>query len=208
MYFEVFLVGLLAGISPGPDFVVVMKNSLSGGRGSGRGAALGIATALIIHVSYTVLGFAVLLQHYPGLFHGIQLAGAAYLIFLGLQALRSRPAPPQTAPLAETAAGTAPSGISRGFRDGFLCNLLNPKAPLFYLSIFAQFLTPATPGWVRWIYGLETVVAVGGWFLFLATVASSEHFRKVYVKSRHWFDRALGLVLLYLAVRIIWSAIK
>jgi threonine/homoserine/homoserine lactone efflux protein len=92
MYLEVFIVGLLVGIAPGPDFVVVMKNSLGYGRSAGRATALGIASALVIHVSYTILGFAFILQHYPTLFHLIQLAGAGYLVWLGWHALRSRPA--------------------------------------------------------------------------------------------------------------------
>lgn len=95
-----------------------------------------------------------------------------------------------------------------GFRDGFFCNVLNPKAPLFFLSIFAQFLKPGTPVWMEWVYGLETIVAVGGWFLLLAGVVSSRGFREFYNRSKHWFDRTLGAVLMYFAARIIWSVVK
>jgi RhtB (resistance to homoserine/threonine) family protein len=206
MFLEVFLVGLLAGISPGPDFAVVMKNSLTLGRPAGRATALGIAAALIIHVSYTILGFAIILEHQPKLFRLIQLAGAAYLVWLGWHSIRSGPAGEPA--LAATAATVEARSDWNGFWDGFLCNALNPKAPLFFLSIFAQFLTPGTPEWVRWIYGLETIAAVGGWFVFLSHVISSDRFRQFYGSCRHWFDRALGAVLLYFAFRIGWSVFR
>jgi len=87
MFVEVFLVGILAGISPGPDFFVVMKNSLNFGVRVGVATAIGIACALIVHIAYTVMGFAFLLQQSAGLFYAIQLAGALYLLWLGFGAL-------------------------------------------------------------------------------------------------------------------------
>lgn len=201
MFVQVFLIGLLSGISPGPDFAVVMRNSLSFGRRTGVASALGIGTALGIHVTYTVLGFAVILQHSPSLFGFIQLLGAAYLLWLAQGAIRAKK-PKQ---------GMEDSGIKEyeekpfwtGFREGFLCNMLNPKAALFFLSIFSQFLTPETPGWVRWVYGGEIMFAVGAWFVFLATVISSATFRRYYGAYRHWFNRVLGGVLLFFAIKII-----
>jgi RhtB (resistance to homoserine/threonine) family protein len=208
MYFEVFLVGLLAGISPGPDFVVVLKNSLGFGRRAGKATAFGIAAALIFHVSYTVLGFALILHKLPGLFRFIQVLGATYLIWLGWNGLRSRGSDLKEDNGVTGEAFLGDKNFGEGFRDGFLCNLLNPKAPLFFLSIFAQFLTAGTPGWVRWIYGLETIMAVGGWFILLSFIITSLRFRRVYGRYRHWFDRALGLVLLFFAIRILGSVFK
>lgn len=204
MYVEVFLVGLLAAISPGPDFVVVMKNSLNYGARAGVATALGISTALVIHVTYTILGFALILQKYPAVFQIIQLLGALYLMWLGLNAIR-----PQPGGAVETIADS--SGVNEGkqfgagFRDGFLCNALNPKAALFFLSIFSQFLTPETPEWVRWIYGLENVAAVGLWFMFLAHVIALERFQRFYRNYVQWFNFLLGSALLYFAGRIIIS---
>jgi RhtB (resistance to homoserine/threonine) family protein len=202
MFAQVFLVGLLGAISPGPDFVVVTRNSLVFGRGVGMATAAGIATGLTIHVLYTVLGFAVILQQRPDLFRWIQLLGAAYLAWLGWNAVRSGPshASLETGPSA-TQARTIPAG----YRDGLLCNALNPKVALFFLSIFSQFLTPGTPGWVQLVYGLEVVLAAGLWFVVLSIVISSAAFRLAFQKQRHWFDRLLGAVLLYFAARILWS---
>jgi RhtB (resistance to homoserine/threonine) family protein len=201
LFVEVFLVGLLAGISPGPDFFIVMKNSLGFGSRVGIATALGIAAALIIHISYTILGFAFIIQQSPTLFHIIQFAGALYLIWLGWNALKSSAA--ETNLEMEKEKGR--KKIMQGFRDGFLCNVLNPKATLFFLSIFSQFLHPDTSNAVRWIYGAEIILAVALWFTLLSVVISSARFKALYNKYRIWFDRLLGLTLLYFALRIIFS---
>jgi RhtB (resistance to homoserine/threonine) family protein len=209
MFLQVFLIGLLGAISPGPDFVVVTRNSLGYGARVGMATALGIATALTIHIAYTVGGYALILKQSPAVFTVIQLAGAAYLAWLGTQAIRSRPATetePETAQECEES--FEPKSGWRGFREGFLCNALNPKAALYFLGIFSQFLRPGDPQWHYWIYGLENIAAVGGWFLVLAVIISSSRFRKGYHRYRHWSDRLLGAVLIFFAVRILWSAVS
>lgn len=201
MFAQVFLVGLLSGISPGPDFAVVMRNSLCNGRKTGMASALGIGTALGIHVTYTVLGFAVVLQHSPVLFRLIQLLGAAYLIWLGQRAFRTKKSNHGLDGVVCHPVGDRSFRV--GFRDGFICNILNPKAALFFLSIFSQFLTPETPAWVQWVYGAEIMVAVGGWFVLLSIMISSRRFRDLYGAYSYWIDRALGTILLFFGLRIV-----
>ncbi|WP_048602120.1 LysE family translocator [Rubeoparvulum massiliense] len=205
MFMQVFLVGILAAISPGPDFFVVMKNSLSYGRRIGMATALGIGSALLIHITYTIAGFSILLQQWPALFGLIQLLGAFYLIWLGLHAIRSAPSnnEKEAIPL-----GMDSVNSWQGFRDGFLCNVLNPKAALFFLSIFSQFIGAGSPNYVHWIYGGEVIAAVILWFLLVAYLVSSPHFRHYYEQWRHWFDRILGAVLLFFAGRILLSALS
>lgn len=197
MYMEIFLIGILAALSPGPDFVVVMKNSLGMGRKNGMATALGIASALIVHVTYTVLGFTILLEKWPVVFNMIKLFGAVYLLWLGLQGIRSK------AHLNELHVGQLPSrSAGQSFREGFLCNVLNPKSALFFLSVFSQFIGHGTPEWMRWIYGGEIIVAVGLWFILLAILISNDYFRDIYRKYMHWFDRGLGVILILFAVTI------
>jgi RhtB (resistance to homoserine/threonine) family protein len=207
MFLQVFLVGILAGISPGPDFVVVMRNSLTYGRRVGVASAIGIALALIVHISYTVMGFALILQKSPVLFKVIQAAGALYLLWLGYHAVRSRAQ--ETAQLAEgeeiAKAVLEQKSALAGFIDGFLCNVLNPKAALFFLSIFSQFFTSDTTISTRWIYGFEVIFAVGLWFVILACIVSNEKFRALYQRWQHWFDRLLGIALIYFGMKIFWS---
>ncbi|WP_307413671.1 LysE family translocator [Neobacillus ginsengisoli] len=197
---QVFLVGVLAAISPGPDFVVVMKNSLGIGRKYGVATALGIASALIVHITYTILGFTIILDKFPTVFNIIKLAGAIYLLWLGYKGIRSK-AQSESSKEISVEQKLKPS-IGLGFREGFLCNLLNPKAPLFFLSVFSQFLGHDTPEWMRWVYGGETILAIGLWFILLAILISNNHFRKLYQQYMHWFDRGLGIILIIFAITI------
>lgn len=197
---EVFLVGVLAALSPGPDFVVVMKNSLGIGRKYGMATALGIASALIVHITYTILGFTIILEKSPIIFNLIKLVGAAYLLWLGWQGIRSKA---QSESVHDV--GIKPllnSSIMQGFREGFLCNILNPKSALFFLSVFSQFIGDNTPYWMHWIYGGEIILAVGLWFILLAILISNNYFGKFYQQYMHWFDRGLGIILIIFAVTI------
>lgn len=200
MYIEVFLVGVLAALSPGPDFVVVMKNSLGIGRKYGIATALGIASALIVHITYTILGFTIILEKSPVIFNVIKIIGAAYLLWLGWQGIRSKA---QSESLQDIGIQRLlqPSTIL-GFREGFLCNVLNPKSALFFLSVFSQFIGNNTPNWIRWIYGGEIILAVGLWFILLAILISNNYFKKMYQQYMHWFDRGLGIILIIFAVTI------
>lgn len=200
MYIEVFLVGVLAALSPGPDFVVVMKNSLGIGRKYGIATALGIASALIVHITYTILGFTIILEKSPVIFNVIKIIGAAYLLWLGWQGIRSKA---QSESLQDIGIQRLlqPSTIL-GFREGFLCNVLNPKSALFFLSVFSQFIGNNTPNWIRWIYGGEIILAVGLWFILLAILISNNYFKKMYQQYMHWFDRGLGIIIIIFAVTI------
>ncbi len=206
MYLQVFIVGLLAGISPGPDFFIVMKNGLGFGRRAGIASALGIGTALAVHASYTILGIALVLQRYPVAFKTVQVAGAAYLAYLGIRTIASTFARGNAEISGEEAKRLGSKGFSSGFRDGFLCNILNPKAFLFFLSIFTQFMTPGTPHWTEWIYGLEVVVSIGGWFVLLAAMISTPFFLSAYSRCRKWFERVFGIVLIFFAAKIASAA--
>ncbi|WP_431026941.1 LysE family translocator [Lysinibacillus sp. LZ02] len=200
MYIEVFVVGILAALSPGPDFVVVIKNSLGAGRKYGIATALGIASALIVHITYTILGFTIILEKLPFVFNVIKLTGATYLLWLGWQGIQSQARLENSN--AKSMDRLLKESVMRCFREGFLCNVLNPKSALFFLSIFSQFIGPNTSKWTGWIYGGEIIVAVGLWFILLAILISNSFFRKIYQRYMHWFDRVLGIILIVFAVTI------
>ncbi|MED4240863.1 LysE family translocator [Priestia megaterium] len=205
MFVEIFLIGILSGLSPGPDFFLVMKNSLGFGQRIGIATALGVASALFVHVTYTVLGFTYIIEKIPSVFIAIKIAGPLYLLWLGFHAIRSVK---QNKEQEEQGLKTnEDKTVKQGFREGFICNVLNPKAALFFLSIFSQFISADTASWVRWAYGTEIVIAVGLWFIFISTVISYQKFRNYYERYSHWFDRCLGAILIYFAVFIAYSTI-
>ncbi|WP_176585569.1 LysE family translocator [Priestia megaterium] len=205
MFLEIFLIGILSGLSPGPDFFLVMKNSLGFGRRIGIATALGVASALFVHVTYTILGFTYIIEKFPSIFIAIKVAGSLYLLWLGFHAIRSvNQNKEQTENEVKI---NTDKNVKQVFREGFICNVLNPKAALFFLSIFSQFISADTASWVRWIYGTEIVVAVGLWFTFISTVISYQKFRDYYERYSHWFDRCLGAILIYFAIFIVYSTI-
>ena len=206
MFLEVFLIGILAGISPGPDFFIVRKNSREHGKKIGIASALGIGAALLIHASYTILGLAIVIQTYVYVFKLIQILGACYLAYLGIQAIISTVSG-KDVEFEHGNTGVSDKTFLQGFNNGFLCNILNPKAFLFFLSVFSQFISPETPHWMAWVYGLEVVVAVAGWFVILSMLASANRFQRVYNQCRKWLDRFFGGLLLYFAYKISRSAL-
>ena len=135
-------------LTPGPDMLFVIAQTLRGGSARGWAAALGIFAGALGHVGLAALGLAALLAASPGLFFAARVVGAAYLIWLGVSALRAALRPGgEAAPL--PAVGTQ-QGLGAAFRQGMATNLLNPKVALFFLAFLPQFVAPdRAPAWLQ-----------------------------------------------------------
>ena len=186
----VITITLLAVISPGPDFAMVTRNSLLLSRRAGVLTALGIGLGVLVHVGYTLLGVGLLMQQSLWLFNAVKLAGAAYLVVLGIGMLRAQPVDggPASAPAALSDAGA--------LRVGFFTNALNPKTTIFIVSLFMQVVQPATPLAVQLGYGAFVSVAHMAWFALVALCFSSGVVRDRLVAARHRIDRAFGGLLI------------
>ena len=182
----VVAITFFAVISPGPDFAMVSRNSLLLSRRTGVLTALGIAAGVCVHVSYTLLGVGLLIQQSLWLFNLIKLAGAAYLIFLGIKMLRAQPATGE-----EMASQPALSSLG-ALRTGFLTNVLNPKTTIFIVSLFMQVVQPQTPLAVQLGYGAFIVLAHALWFSAVALFFSSASVGARLLAVRHWIDRIFG----------------
>lgn len=192
-FVQVFAVGMAVAVAPGPDFFMVLRNSLSRGRLAGVMTALGIGSALVVHVVYSVLGLALVIASSPAVFGLIRVCGALYLLYIAGRCLFGpRTALPDVSVQADS--GGATDSPLRGWREGFWCNLLNPKAALFFLSIFSQFMTPETPSGLRWVYGVEIIVIVTVWFVGLALFLSTGRMRGLYSGLARWIDGGVGLI--------------
>jgi RhtB (resistance to homoserine/threonine) family protein len=207
MHLQVMIVALLAGMSPGPDFFLVMKNSLGYGRRIGMASAAGIAAALAVHACYTIVGLALIIQHYRWLFQAIQIFGALYLAYLGVSTIVATFRKKAKEAEADLAGKVGKKSVFQGFMNGFLCNILNPKAFVFFLSVFSQFLTKDSSKLTELVYGIEVVAVIGAWFVFVAAMVSIASFRALYRKIEKWLERFFGVVLLFFAAKIIKSAI-
>jgi threonine/homoserine/homoserine lactone efflux protein len=188
---------LLGALSPGPDFLIVLRSAVTGGRRAGMAAAFGIAAGLLGWAVITSFGIASLLAASAEAFMIVKLVGAAYLVFLGVRALISarRGYPP------EPENGEKKSSRS-AFAAGLLTNLFNPKVAVFFLALWPQFL-PADPS------VLDVAIMAGAaagaaltWFLVLANIVTALRRFLVSPKVRRALDAVMGTVLVGLGVRI------
>lgn len=152
------LVACLIVITPGPDMAMVTKNALEGGRRAALLTALGTVTGLLVWMAASAVGIVAVLRTSAVVFTVVKLCGAAYLLILGAQALlaarRSAAVPrtadgppvenPATASLRRRLRGRRPPRLLTGppWRQGLLCNLLNPKIAVLFTSLIPQFVAP------------------------------------------------------------------
>jgi RhtB (resistance to homoserine/threonine) family protein len=201
-FLTVALVHLLAVASPGPDFAIVVRESVSSGRHAGIWTAIGVGSGILLHVSYCLLGIGLIVSQSIMLFNLLKWLAAAYLIYIGIRALRAKPADPlQAQQTLETVAVTARGAFVRGF----VTNGLNPKATLFFLSLFTLVISPQTPLLVQAGYGAYLAVATAVWFCAVAMLFSHARVRNGFIRMGHWFDRMMGAVLVALGIKVALS---
>jgi len=196
----VAVVHLFAVASPGPDFAVVVRQSVSSGLRSGIVTALGIGCGNCLHVGYSLLGIGLLISQSVVVFNILKWLAAGYLFYLGIKALRARPAAPGTVD-----EPTPRQQGRRAFSMGFITCALNPKATLFFLSLFAVVISPQTPSWARAVYGVYLTIATTLWFCLVARLFSLPQIRAGFTRMGHWFDRAMGAVLVGLGLHLAFS---
>lgn len=203
-FMTVALVHLLAVASPGPDFAVVVRESVAHGRRAGSWTALGVGCGIFVHVAYSLLGIGLIVSQSIVLFNLFKWLAAAYLVYLGWRALRARPMN-----LEAIDGANAPVARSawRAFVIGFVTNGLNPKATLFFLSLFTVVISPDTPLLVQAGYGFYLAGATALWFLLVAWLFSRGRVRAGFARMGHWFDRLTGAVLIGLGARLALSEI-
>ncbi|SEL92556.1 Threonine/homoserine/homoserine lactone efflux protein [Blastococcus sp. DSM 46786] len=184
---------------PGADFAVVVRNALVGGRRRGWWAAVGVTTSNLVQGAAAAAGLAAVIVRVEPLFQAIRWAGIAYLAWLGVQALRS--ALRGDYPAVE-GGRAAPGTAVRGWRQGFLSNITNPKVLVFYLAVLPQFLGPdaATAPLVLFA-GTHAVVGLV-WLVVLVLVLGRARRWLARRRVRRALDTATGLAMLGFSVRL------
>jgi len=205
-FLKVALAHLLAVASPGPDFAIVLRQSLHHGRRTATWTSLGVGAAITLHVVYSLLGLGLLLQRSPLVFAVVKYSGAAYLAWIGLQALRSGPRVMLT-PEGVQVATPVPTA-REAWLTGFLTNALNPKATLFFVALFVTVINPATPIFIQAGYGAWMVAVTTSWFCLVATVFTREAVRAAFLRHGHWVDRGLGVVFIVFAVSLALASVR
>jgi threonine/homoserine/homoserine lactone efflux protein len=203
-FFTIAIAHLFAVASPGPDFAVVMRQSVLGGTRSGVWTSLGVGSAILLHVAYCLLGVALLLSQSPALFNVMKLLAAGYLFYLGVQSIRA-------SLIKLGAVGEAleepVQSAARAFSLGFLTNGLNPKATLFFLALFTVVIDPSTPTTIQIMYGLYLAAATFLWFALLSLILGIRSVRIFIVKMGVWLERAMGAILILISLQIALNSV-
>ena len=203
MYWGEFLTIALAHFfavaSPGPDFAIVFRQSIRGGTKIGLWTSLGVSIGIFLHVSYCVLGVALLLSQSVLFFTIMKYLAAFYLLFIGLQSFRNASLKVQ----AEMESSELTLNFRKAIVLGFLTNGLNPKATLFFLALFAVVIGEQTPMHVQVMYGIYLVVATFLWFALLSNLIGMPRIRSRFLRSADWLERMMGIILIILALRLV-----
>ncbi|MDQ7049685.1 MAG: LysE family translocator [Enterobacterales bacterium] len=199
-------VNMIAVASPGPDFAMVLKNTLQSGRKHGIATAFGIGLGILVHLTYTLLGIGFILSKSALIYAIIKWAGAAYLVYLAFMSFKSaKKEIKNTTNLTKT--DTLPhvskGPIALGLKQGFLVNVLNPKATLFFIAIFTTIVNPATAMSSMLLYALWIFVYVIAWFSLIAWAFSGPKILNWYQQHGYYIDWLMGVLLLLLAIRIV-----
>jgi RhtB (resistance to homoserine/threonine) family protein len=199
---KVALAHLLAAASPGPDFALVVKQSLAFGRRTAIWTSIGVGTAILLHVGYSLLGLGLLIRSSAVWFNAVKFAGAAYIAWLGIQSLRAQPRADVVTDDADAAVAVTPAPRN-AFATGFFTNALNPKVSLFFISLFVMVVNPATPKWIQAGYGAWMSVATMVWFSLVSVLFTQPAIRRPFLRHGHWIDRALGVIFLGFAASLV-----
>lgn len=195
----VFAVFIPALVLPGPDFVAVVRSSMTRGTRAGLLTTLGVTAGLCFYATLSLLGLSAILVEFQWLTWLVRILGGSYLIYLGIKLLRAGPAT-----LEENDA--APAGRHSALLFGFLVTLTNPKAIVLFASVFATAVTPATPAWVM----VLMIGLVGGasfiWYsivtLFMSSAAVVRRFRN----AKHRIERAAGVCFIGIGGKVMADA--
>lgn len=191
----------LLWLTPGPDTMYILARSIAQGRRAGVMSALGIGSGLLIHTLLAGFGLAAILATSALAFVAVKTAGAAYLVYLGVKTLRKGIAPP-------AAQGFVPVSSWRVYREGVVCNALNPKVAVFFLALLPQFVDPgARLGPMPFLF-LGAIFVTGGtlWCFGQALCAAraTRTFRRNPALLR-WLERLSGCVYIALGLNLLRS---
>jgi len=193
------VISILGAMSPGPDFIVVTKNSMSGSRSIGLYTAIGVGLGILSHVAYSLIGIGFVISQSILLFTVIKYLGAVYLFYLAYQLFKMKKNGNSEAAKIESSHRLTKW---QALKEGFFTNSLNPKATLFFLSIFTQVIDPSTPLFVQGLLGLEVAVIVVIWFCTLSLIITHKSVARVFHKAHYYLMKAMGGALVLLGIKL------
>ena len=199
-FISIAIIHIFAVMSPGPDFAIIVKQSITRGRRAALAASLGIGTGIIGHIALCMFGLSMLIAESDFLFSLIKILGAGYLIYVGTMSIVNRTDMQDI----EDEVLSKPSGLE-SFKLGLLTNILNPKATLFFLSLYAIIITDQTTIQIQALYGIWMAVVTALWFSFLSIALTNKAVLKRIQSISSKVQVGTGLVLIIFAVKLLFS---
>ncbi|RJX75344.1 LysE family translocator [Vibrio sinensis] len=199
IWLSLFAVCLLGAMSPGPSLAIIAKHSLASGRKHGLATAWAHAFGIGVYAFITLIGLAVVLQQSPLLFKSISYAGAAYLAYLGYNALRSKGG------VAAKLESGEETSIWQSAKEGLFISLLSPKISLFFIALFSQFVAVGDTFASKSIIVLTPLVVDGLWYSLITFLLSSPRLIDKIRSRAQLIDRLSGAVLILLALRVVMT---
>ncbi|MXR69358.1 LysE family transporter [Shewanella sp. JBTF-M18] len=202
------IIHTVALASPGPDFALVVRLAAQEERNTAVAAALGLAVAITLHTLLSLTGVSLIIKGSPGLFMAVQLIGASYLGWMGIGAIRAAIAHWRdvqhlsTEKVAERGIGAA-----QGFMQGISTNLLNPKALVFFITLFSTLITPDVTQSTK-VAATAMMFALSlGWFSLIALVLSHPRMQLKMKRATPSINLLTGLLFIFVAGVILTGAL-
>ena len=203
---------LLAAASPGPDFVLVSQQSLHHSRSAGLWCSLGITLGLSIHLLYSMFGLATIIANSTTALWVIKILGGGYLLYLGYQGLTAKAR--DTSSMQDSASCNNDNGTPvtptpmKSVGLGFVCNALNPKAPIYFVSLFTIVLSPDMPLHHLAIYSAWIMCIQFVWFAFVSIMLSQPKVSQQFQRMGHWLDRVMGGAMALLGLKVLFTKVN
>lgn len=197
-FLSISLIIILATVSPGPDFILVTRNSLQHTQKTGMMTALGIACGTLLHSSYCILGLALIISRSLLLFTIIKYLGAAYLIYLGLKGIFAK----KLALTIDSIDLRAIPSAKSAFQQGLLGTALNPKAILFFLAFFTMVINPSMSLWAQSGYAFEIALIDLLWFSAVSFLFAHEKIKTLLGKALHYLTKFFNGFLIIFGIKI------
>jgi len=202
LFLSVMTVHFIALMSPGPDFFFVSQTAVSRSRKEAMLGVLGITAGVMVWAAVALLGLNLILAKMAWLHSIIMVGGGLYLCWMGFQMLRGalkKEAANSDAPQVELAAG------GRSFVKGLLTNLANPKAIIYFGSVFSLFVGDSVGANARWGIFVLIVVETFAWFTLVASVFALPRVRRGYQRMAKWIDGVAGALFAGFGIHLIIS---
>ncbi|MCL1074573.1 LysE family transporter [Shewanella dokdonensis] len=208
IFAAVAIAHFLALLSPGPDFILVVKSALKGNRKNAIGVALGIATANAVYIGLCLIGVGAILASSVSLMIALKVIGGLFLIYLAFHAVKAPKNAYQNLIVdSENVPILSSFSFLKEFVTGFLSGILNPKNLLFYLSLFTVALTPEINFQFKLILGVWMTLVVFLWDVTIIYLLSRDSVRKKFTKVAFYIDKITGVILGAIGFSVVKSAL-